>query len=60
MIWNWIPKNVFVGFDVLELGIYGVVAQFNIGAEAAINILKEINHELETRGILQTRDEKSQ
>lgn len=45
MIWNRIPKNVFVGFDVLELGVYDAVAHFNIGAEAAVNILKELNLE---------------
>ena len=34
MIWNSIPKNIFVGFDVLEFGVYDAVAHFNIGAEA--------------------------
>ena len=43
MIWNRIPKNIFVGFDVLEFGVYDAVAHFNIGAEAAVNIFKEVN-----------------
>ncbi|XP_028392982.1 uncharacterized protein LOC114517447 [Dendronephthya gigantea] len=42
MIWNRIPKNVFVGANVLELGVYDAVAHFNIGAEAAVNLLKEV------------------
>ena len=29
MIWNRIPKNVFVKFDVLKLGVYEAVANFN-------------------------------
>ena len=43
MIWNRIPKNIFVGVDVLEFGAYDAVAHFNVGAEAAVNIFKEIN-----------------
>ena len=40
MIWNRIPKNIFVGFDVLEFGVYDAVAHFNIGAAAAVKIFK--------------------
>ena len=43
MIWNRIPKNIFVGLDVLEFGVYDAVAHFNIGAEAAVSIFKELN-----------------
>ena len=43
MIWNRIPKNIFVGFDVLQFGVYDAVAHFNIGAEAAVEIFKEVN-----------------
>ena len=35
MTWNRVPKNVFVGLDVLQLGVYDAVPDFNIGAEAA-------------------------
>lgn len=45
MIWNRIPKNIFVGGNVLELGVYDAVAHFNIGAKAAVDILKEVNLE---------------
>ncbi|XP_028412728.1 uncharacterized protein LOC114535641 [Dendronephthya gigantea] len=34
MICNRIPKNVFVGFDVLELGVYDAVAHFKEGLKA--------------------------
>jgi hypothetical protein len=36
---------MFVGFDVLELGVYDAVAHFNIGGKAAVNIFKEVNLE---------------
>lgn len=45
MIWNRIPKNIFVSGNVLELGVYDAVAHFNIGAKAAVDILKEVNLE---------------
>ena len=41
MIWNRLPKSVFVGANVLKLGIYDAVAHFNIGATAATEVLKE-------------------
>ena len=40
MIWNRLPKSVFVGANVLKLGIYDAVAHFNIGATATTEILK--------------------
>lgn len=42
MIWNWLPKSIFVGADVLEFGAYDAVARFNIGSKAAIKIFKEL------------------
>lgn len=42
MIWNKLPKSVFVGADVLEFGVYDAVAHFNIGSKAAINICNEL------------------
>ena len=39
---NRIPKNLFVGADVLQLGVYDAVAHFNIGIQAAVNIFKEM------------------
>ncbi len=42
MIWNRLPKTVFVGADVLNFGAYDAVAHFNIGNKAAENILLEL------------------
>jgi len=42
MFWNKVPKSVFVGADVLELGIYDAVAHYNVGSNAAADILSEL------------------
>ena len=42
MVSNRLPKEVFVGSDVLHLGVYDAVAHFNIGASAAIKILEKM------------------
>ena len=42
MIWNRLPKSVFVGADVLEFGAYDAVAHFNIGSRAATKIFNEL------------------
>ena len=42
MIWNRLPKTVFVRADVLNFGAYDAVAHFNIGNKAAENILLEL------------------
>ena len=36
MMWNGLPKTIFVGSDVLHLRVYDAVSHFNIGASAAI------------------------
>ena len=41
MIWTRLPKSIFVGADVLKLGVYDAVAHFNIGSRAAVKISKE-------------------
>lgn len=45
MIWNRLPKSVFVGADVLNFGAYDAVAHFNIGSKAAINIFEDLGLE---------------
>ena len=40
MIWQWIPKTVFVGTNAFQLGMYDAVAHFNIGGKATIKVLK--------------------
>ena len=42
MIWNRLPKTVFVGSDVLHLSVYDEVSHFNIGASASIKILEKM------------------
>ncbi|XP_028418587.1 uncharacterized protein LOC114544031 [Dendronephthya gigantea] len=42
MIWNRVPKEVFVGSDVFSLGVYDAAAHFNTGASAAIELLKDM------------------
>ena len=32
MIWNRLPKEVFIRSEVLKLGVYDAVAHFNIGS----------------------------
>jgi hypothetical protein len=34
--------NIFVGSDVLQLGVHDAIAHFNIGYEASIPVLKNI------------------
>ena len=42
MIWERLPKQTFVGSDVLQLGVHDAIAHFNIGCEASIQVLKNI------------------
>ena len=39
MIWNRVPKEVFVGADIVELGVNETVSHFNIGSQAALDTL---------------------
>lgn len=45
MIWERVPKDVFIGSETLQLGVYDAVAHFNIGCQAAVNILRELDIE---------------
>jgi hypothetical protein len=45
MIWDRLPKGVFVGPDVLQLGVYDAVAHFNVGCQAAVNVLTSMGME---------------
>ena len=42
MIWDRAPKETFVGPKIIETAAYDAIANFNIGADAAIRILKEL------------------
>ena len=42
IIWNRLPKNVFIGANVLQLGMYDAVAHFSIGSLVSVNILNKM------------------
>ena len=42
MIWNRLPKQVFVHFEVLQLGVYDAISHFNIGSRASIRTLEKM------------------
>ena len=37
---NRLPKEVFIGSEVSKFGVYDAVAHFNIGSQAALNVLE--------------------
>ena len=43
MIWQRVPKEVYVGRETLGLGLYDAVAHFNIGAVTVIRIFQAFN-----------------
>ena len=43
MIWDRVPKSRYVSFSQLELGVYDVVANFNIGRKASMLIFEKVN-----------------
>lgn len=45
MIWERVPKDVSIGSETLQLGVYDAVAHFNIGSQTAINILHRLGLE---------------
>ena len=42
MVWERIPKEVFVGADLLEFGVFEAVSHFNIGARTVLLLLKAL------------------
>lgn len=42
MIWQWVPKEVFVGRDVLELGLFDAVAHFNMGTQTVLQLYEAL------------------
>lgn len=45
MIWDRLPKGVFIGSETLQLGVYDAVAHFNIGCQVAVNVLTNLGME---------------
>ena len=39
MVWECIPKEVIVGADLLEFGLFTAVSHFNVGARTVLLIL---------------------
>ncbi|XP_068672674.1 uncharacterized protein [Montipora foliosa] len=42
MVWERIPKEVFVGMDLLEFGLFDAINHFNIGARAVLLLLEAL------------------
>ncbi|KAG8322813.1 hypothetical protein J6590_015803 [Homalodisca vitripennis] len=42
VVWNRIPKNVFVGRETLDLGVHDAVLTFKEGNIGRIKVLKEL------------------
>lgn len=38
MVWQRIPKEVYVGREILEMGLYDAVAHFNMGTSAVLKL----------------------
>lgn len=43
LIWQRIPKEVFVHKNTMELGVYDAVSHFNMGSKAIIDLLNLLN-----------------
>ena len=42
MMWWHVPKGVFVGSEVLQLGVYYALFHFNIGSQAVIKLFETL------------------
>ena len=42
MVWQRVPKEVFVGKDVLEFGLFDAVSHFNMGAETVLQLYEAL------------------
>ena len=38
MVWQRVPKEVYVGREILDMGLYHAVAHFNIGTSAVLRL----------------------
>ena len=43
MIWQRIPKEVYVGQEILEMGLYDVVAYFSIGCSVVLKLFDALD-----------------
>ena len=45
MIWERVPKEVFVGRDILEFGMYDAIAHFNMSSQTVIQVYEALGIE---------------
>ena len=43
VIWKWFPKDVFVGWSTLEIGVASAVISFNDGKSGILKAMENIN-----------------
>ena len=43
LIWQRVPKEVFVGRQLLEFDMYVAISHFNMGAKTILKLLEELN-----------------
>lgn len=41
MVWQRVPKNVYVSLPIVLFGFYDAIAQFNVGNRGILDILRE-------------------
>ena len=56
VVWKRYPKDVYVGRNVLEIGVSSAVININNGANDMISLLKELTPELFTELYSKKRD----
>ena len=42
MVWERVPKEVFVGGEMLEFGLFDAISHFNIGARTVTQLLEAL------------------
>ena len=52
LIWKKVPKDIFVGHDVLEIGVWDAVINFNDGLSGLLDVFTNLN--LDHGGYTQT------
>ena len=42
MVWQQVPKEVFVGKDVLQFGLYDAISHVNVGAQTILLVYEAL------------------
>ena len=45
MIWQRVSKEVFVGRDILDCGMYDAIAHFNMGSQTVVQVYEALGIE---------------